>query len=214
LKGISACIAMLLGGLAGCSSTVDPPAPDSAPVVSAYAHRVPGKWALLVDTTKANVAIQESGTRCSSVDDPVDLSRSFARTAEATFKSVADDIRLSDHSLSQNEIASGAYTGVVVLRVTDLHATLKTDGLLDTHAVAETEIGGTILVTKGSERMVDASELGKGGAERDAGLTCEGAATAASAASDAAVEDVVRRLAEQFANSRAVRDAAPGLSPP
>ena len=208
-----ACVAMLAGGLAACSSSVESPTADTAAVVSAYADKVPGKWVLLVDAAKANSPLEASGTRCSSFDDPIDLTQSLAGTAEATFKSVADDIRLSDHPLSKSELASGGYTGVVVLRVTDLHAHMKTDGLIEARTKAETEIGGSILVTKGAERMVDASERGTGDAERDAGLDCSGAASAASAASDAATQDMIRKFAEQFANSHTVRYAAPGLAP-
>jgi hypothetical protein len=213
LNRIAAYAALLAGCLAACSQPIDSPSVESVTILSAYADKVPGKWLLLVDAANANAAPDAAGIRCSQLDSPLDLSRAFAGTAEATFKSVADDIHLSDHPLSRTELASGGYAGVVVLRVTGLRASVKTDGLLEAHASAEAEIDGSIEVTKGGERMVESNQSGTGDAERDAGLDCSGAASAASAASGAAVQDVMRKLAEQFANSHAIRYSAPGLAP-
>jgi hypothetical protein len=213
LNRISACAALLAGGLAGCSQPIDSPAAEPVAIVSAYADKVPGKWVLLIDAASTNAALQTSGARCSDFDPPPDLSHTFAGTAEATFKSVADNIELSDHALSRAELASGGYTGSIVLRVTSLRASVKTDGLIEAHTSAETEIDGSIVVAKGGERMVESTQTGKGEAERDAGLDCSGAASATSAASGAAIQDIVRKLAEQFANSHAVRYSVPGLAP-
>jgi len=205
--------AVLAVGLAACTYPVETPPAEAVPILTAYTDRVPGKWVLIVDAARANAALESSGTRCSQSDYPLDLSKAFTETADATFKTVADDVRLSDHALSKSELISGGYSGVIILSVSALKASLKTDGVVEARAVAETEIEGAILVIKGGERMVDSRQTGIGQAERDAHIDCSGAGEAAAAASDTAVQDIVGKLAEQFANSHAIRYSVPGLAP-
>lgn len=201
-------------GLAACSYQVETNSSEQSPVVTAYAEKVPGKWALLVATENAATATQAEGLRCSQFDDPLDVGKPFARAAALTFKRVAEDVRVVDHPLSHAEFASGGYAGVIRLEIADVRAKVNVEGMINTSANAETEIDGTILVTKGGERMVDTTETGKGTAERDAaGLACGGAADAVSEASDDALHDVVRKLAEQFANSHAIRYSVPSYAP-
>lgn len=206
-------VSLALLGLAGCSYPVETPPAEAVPVITAYTDRVPGKWALIVDAAKANTTLEDSGDRCSQTDYPLDLSKAFIDTADATFKTVADDIRVSDHALSRSELVSGGYSGVIIVSVSSLKATIKTSGIVEARAAAETEIEGAILVIKSGERMVDSRQTGRGTAERDAHIDCSGAGEAASVASDAAVQDVVGKLAEQFANSHAIRYSVPGLQP-
>jgi len=206
-------VAITAAGLAACSYPVEAPPAQSVPVITAYADKVPGKWVLIVDAGKASTTLEAAGTRCSQSDFPLDLSKPLAQTAEATFKTVADDIRLSDHALSKSELASGDYAGVILLRVADLRARVETSGIVEARATAKTEIDGTILVMKAGERMVESQQSGSGDAERDAHIDCSGAGEAASAASDTAIQQVVEKLAEQFANSHAIRYSVPGLAP-
>jgi hypothetical protein len=213
LNRIFAGVAIAAAGLGACSYPVETSPAQSVPVITAYTDKVPGKWVLVVDAGKASATLEAAGTRCSQSDFPLDLSKPFAQTAEATFRTVAEDVRLSDHALSNSELASGDYAGVIVVRVADMRASVKTDGVVEARATAKTEIDGTILVTKGGERMVDARQSGSGDAERDAHIDCSGAGEAASAASDTAIQEVVEKLAEQFANSHAIRYSVPGLAP-
>lgn len=213
MSRLRASIVAVAGGLAACTYPVEPQTSEPAPVFTAYSDKVPGKWALLIDASRASAALQAEGLRCSQFDYPVDLTKSFVRTAAAAFKGVTEEVRLVDHPLSQSEFASQAYTGVIAVRVESLHAAVKVDGLFDATANADTEIAGTILVVKGGQRMVDTSETGNGLAQRDAGLACGGSADAVSAASDDALRDVIRKLTEQFANSHDIRYSVPSFSP-
>jgi hypothetical protein len=213
LKRLSACFACLAIGLSACTYPVESTTTEPEKVFMAYTDRVPGKWALLIDSDKATGALVGTGIRCDQFKYPVDFTKTVARIAEATFKTVGDDIRVSDHQLTKTELASGGYTGVIIVRIIDFRPKIDVDGVLEPHADATTEIDGTVLVTKGGQRMVDSSESAKGDSGRDAGIACEGAADAVSAASDQAVQDIVRKFAEEFANSHAVRYSVPGSAP-
>lgn len=213
MRRLRACVVAVAGGLAGCTYSVEPQTSEPAPVFTAYTDKVPGKWALLIDASHATAALQAEGLRCSQFDYPLDLTKSFVQTTAAAFKGVAEDVRIVDHPLSRSEFASQAYTGVITVRVDSLRATVKVEGMFDATATADTEIDGTILVVKGGQRMVDTGETATGTSQRDAGLTCGGSADAVSAASNDAVQDVVRKLAEQFANSHDVRYSVPSYSP-
>jgi hypothetical protein len=213
LNRIFAGVLLSAAGLAACSYPVETPPAEAVSVLTAYTDKVPGKWVLIVDAAKANTTLEDAGTRCSQTDYPLDLSKTFTETADATFKTVADDVRVSDHALSRSELMSGGYSGVIIVSVSVLKASIKTTGVVEARAAAETEIDGEILVIKGGERMVDSRQKGKGDAERDTHIDCSGAGEAAAAASDAAVQEVVSRLAEQFANSHAIRYSVPGLAP-
>lgn len=213
MNRLRVCAFAIAGGLAACTYPVEPQTSEPAPVFTAYADKVPGKWALLIDASHATAALQADGLRCSQFDYPLDLSKSFVQTAAAAFKSVTEDIRIVDHPLSRSEFTSQAYTGVITIRVDSLHAAVKVDGLFDATATADTEIDGAILVVKGGQRMVDTGETGKGTSQRDTGLTCGGSADAVSAASADAMQDVIRKLTEQFANSHDIRYSVPSFSP-
>lgn len=210
---IFACVA-LLGALSACSYAVEQISPEPEPAITAYAEKVPGKWALLIEADRAIIHPEAQSARCSQFDYQGDLSNAFSRTAAATFEKVADDVRVSDHALSRAELASGSYSGVIVLRVTGVHSKVRVDDLIGGQAIADAGFDGTILVTHDTDRLIDDSQSARGHAERAAGLACDGAADALAAADDQALKDVVRRLAEQFANSHAVRAAAVhGLTP-
>ncbi|MGB8365642.1 MAG: hypothetical protein ACLQUZ_03510 [Rhizomicrobium sp.] len=213
MNRLRVCVVAVASGLAACTYQVEANTSEPAPVVTAYTAKVPGKWALLIGTERATAALQAAGLRCSDSDYPLDLTKSFAHTAAATFRSVAEDIRVVDHPLSKSEFASEGYTGVIKVEVEALRAKLNVEGIQDATADANTEIDGTILVTKAGRRLVDSSETGTGTAQRDAGLTCDGAAVAVSAASDEALQDVIRKLAEQFANSHDIRYSVPSFTP-
>ena len=206
-------VVLSAAGLAACSYQVETPPAEAVPIITAYTDKVPGKWALIVDAAKANTTLEDAGTRCSQSDYPLDLAKTFTETADATFRTVAEDIRVSDHALSKSELLSGGYAGVIIVSVSDLKARIKTNGVVESRAAAETQIEGAILVIKAGERMVDTRQSGKGQAERDTHIDCSGAGEAAAAASDAAVQEVIGKLAEQFANSHAIRYSVPGLAP-
>ena len=115
-------------GLAACSYPVETPPAEAVPVLTAYTARVPGKWVLIVDAAKANTTLEDAGTRCSQTDYPLDLAKIFTQTADATFRTVADDVTVSDHALSKSELMSGGYSGVIIVSVAGLKAGIKTDG--------------------------------------------------------------------------------------
>ncbi len=208
---ISFCIALL--GLAGCSYQIDPQSPQAPAPFMAYADRVPGKWLLLVDASAVTAKPAIAEPRCDRFDYSMDFSKTFTQMAASTFEKVADDIRIPDHPLSHAEVASGGYTGVIALHVSAFHPKMKVEGMLDATADADAEIAGTIVVTKDGRRLVDASETGKGAGARDAGLLCGGGADAMSDASNVALQDLIRKLAERFANSHDIRYSVAGFTP-
>ncbi len=213
MNRIYAAVVLSAAGLAACTYPVETPPAEAVPGITAYTDRVPGKWVLIVDAAKANTTLQDTGTRCSQTDYPLDLAKIFTETADATFRTVAEDVRVSDHALTKSDLMAGGYSGVIIVSVSGLKASIKTDGVVEARAAAKTEIEGAILVIKAGERMVDTRQSGKGEAERDTHIDCSGAGEAAAAASDTAVQDVVGKLAEQFANSHAIRYSVPGLAP-
>jgi hypothetical protein len=200
-------------GLTACTYQVGADTTQQEPVFTAYANKVPGKWSLQIDALRASAALKADGLRCSQFNYPLDLAKVFTQSAAEAFRTVTEDVRVTDHPLSQAEFASEGYTGVIRVRVEDLRAKAKVEGVFDATADADTEIDGAIIVTKGGQRMVDIKETGKGTAQRDAGLICQGTTEAVSSASIDAVQDVIRKLAEQFANSHDVRYSVPSFSP-
>jgi hypothetical protein len=213
LSGLRACLVAVAGGLAACTYQVGINTAEPAAVVTAYAARVPGKWALFIDAERATATLQAAGVRCGQAGYPVDLTKDFTQTTADTFKTVAEDIRVVERPPSQAELVAKGYAGFIKVRVEDLRAKVNVEGIQDPTADAETEIDGTIVVVKAGQRMVDTGETAKGIAQRDAGLTCGGAANAVSAASDDALQDLVRKLAEQFANSHDIRYSVPSFVP-
>jgi hypothetical protein len=205
------CIALL--GLAGCSYQIDPQSPQPPAPFMAYADRVPGKWLLVIDASAVTARPAIAEPRCDRFDYSMDFSKTFAQMAASTFEKIADDIRVADRPPSRAEVSSGGYTGVIVLRVTEFHPRMKVEGVLDPTADADAEIVGTIVVTKDDRHLADANETGKGTGTHDAGVICGGAADAMSDASNLALQDLIRKFAERFANSHDVRYSVPGFTP-
>jgi len=199
--------------LASCSYQVANEPPQAPDPFTAYTDKVPGKWVLLVDAEGLKAEPQAPELRCNQFGYPMDLSKPFVKLAASTFEKVADDVRPFDHQLSRAEIASNGFTGEIAIHITEFRPRVKVDGVLDATATADTEIAGTILVTKAGQRMLDVSEAAKGEGTRDAGIICGGAADALSDSSSAAMQDLVRKFAEQFANSHDIRNSVPGYAP-
>ena len=208
---VSLCLALL--GLAACSYQIEQPSPQVPAPFMAYTDRVPGKWLLFVDASAITAHLGISQPRCDRFDYSMDFSRTFAKVAASTFEKVADDIRVTDHKPTHAEMSSGGYTGVIVLKVSEFRPRMKVDGILDVTADADAEIAGNILVTKDGKHLVDENEAGKGDGTHDAGLLCDDVGDAMSDATTVAMQDLIRKFAERFANSHDIRYSVPGYTP-
>ncbi len=211
MKGLIAAGMALV--LAGCSYEVSNDAPEAPAPYLAYTNRIPGKWLLLVDAKAAIAQPAIAETRCNQFDYAMDFTKAFERSAMAAFGKAADEVRFSDHALSRTEFAADGYTGIIRLNVTAFRPRAKVEGFVDATAEAVTEIDGTISVVKGGRAMVDETQSGIGKGTRETGPICGGAADAMSDATVAAMQDLVRKMAEDFANSRTIRFSVPGYTP-
>lgn len=211
LKGFIA--AGMALALAGCAYQVANDAPEAPAPYLAYTNRVPGKWLLLVDARAATAQPAIVEARCNQFDYAMDFTKSFQQSAIAAFGKAADEVRFSDHPLNRAEFAADGYTGVIRLNVTAFRPRAKVEGFMDATADAVTEINGTISVVKGGQAMVDESQSGIGKGTRETGPICGGTADAMSDATIAAMQDLVRKMAEDFANSRTIRFSVPSYTP-
>jgi hypothetical protein len=201
-------------GVSACTGSVDTAAVPAPAVITAYSARMSGKWALFVDASRAAGDVAVAGMRCNRTVVALHLERAVPRAALEAFRSVSDDVQASAAPLPAATLAEGGYAGAIAVVIRDFDVKDRVDGLMDATATADVRIDATLHVTRAGGAVLEADETGTGEASLASGFVCGGATDAVANATDAAITDVVRKLAEQFADSRALRMPDPVLRAP
>lgn len=199
--------------LTACGDNSAPLAVPTPMPITAYTERIPGRWALVVDTDGASADVTPSGMRCEHFDYPLDLGTPLRQAGLEALGQAAAEMRVVDHRLSRSELESQNITGVVVLRLSNVHASADAGGLLTPSIHASVDLVAELAVQRDGQQIFESTETGKGEAVRSLGLTCSGADDALRSAAATALEDALRKLAERFANAPALRNPGSRFAP-
>src|SRR5438105_15370169 len=79
-----------------CSYQVQTVSAPQLDVYSNYEHKVPGKWALVVDASQFTHSVKPEGLNCAAHNFPLDLRSSFKQSVIATFENIVDSAEVMD----------------------------------------------------------------------------------------------------------------------
>jgi len=197
--------------VAACSYQVQTVSAPQLDVYSNYEKKVPGKWALIIDSSQFDHTVKAEGINCAAHDYPLDLRSSFKQSVAATFENIVDSIDLMDNPIPAETLTGRGYSGVISIRAEDLRSRLIFEpGFFTSTADATIELDAGMTVYGPHGKLVGTRGTGKGDGNSDAGQFCGGATDAVGHASESAMKDLLGVIGERFSNAPQVRAAESG----
>lgn len=178
-------------------------------VYSNYEDKLPGRYALYVDSAEAKGEGEIKGFACSAHSYPYDGEAPFASSVVATFRNIVEEVELVDMPMDAAALSSGGYQAQLSVEVVSMEVDLRViQGFWSSEIEAETEIAATVRAVNNAGVLLGSTIEGNADAEADSGMACEGAATAMQESISEAIEEAMERLGERLANARRLREAA------
>jgi hypothetical protein len=205
----AAALPLLLLALAGCADTVAEPQPiGTLDITTAYAAKVPGRWALAVVGPSLNTQVAAPGFACGGMVFPVDLDLAFRRYLEQGFRQVADDVTLVDHPLTREEQRAAGYTGLIVMHDAILAPNVSFQQN-SYHALVDSDLRLSAILDVGGRGLgYHHVSTADGISHAEAGIICQHGSNALALAADNAMQQVAIDAVEAFDASADIRLAA------
>ncbi len=196
----------LLAMVAGCSYKAVPLTTPALDVYSSYDNKIRGKYLLYVDASTLNETIKPTGLTCSAHKYPVDLTETLSSSIKQTLDNVVEEVEVVDSPQPASALAARGARGMIVIRGQDMRGrVIAIPGFWTSDMEARMEIVAGVTVDGRSGRLLGKTFEGSGEAMAPAGGACEGGAKAIQDATEQAVKDSLRQMAEALANSERVR---------
>ncbi|HUC19863.1 MAG TPA: hypothetical protein VMA37_19465 [Acetobacteraceae bacterium] len=195
--------------LGGCSYPVQTARLPELGTPFHEATKVAGKWALIVDPHAYRATLRPDGIVCRVDTYPIDLTPSFGDSAIGVFRDAAAEIEPVGHPLPARDLASLGYTGEIAITGEEIRHQLSfSRGFLLAAPEAEISLDASLLVTWPKGTLLQASATGTGKGSTGGWIGCGRGADALSRAAEAAMKDLLGKLAERFSSAPQVRSAA------
>lgn len=202
------CLAVA-SNLAACSYKATAPVSASYDVYSNYDTKVPGYFALYVESDEMQGEFKVSGVACSAHKYPLDARSAFEISTLKTLENLVERVELVDSPLSQESINSGGYDGLIIVRSEDLDVRLIViPGFWSHEMEADVEMVASAQIESANGRVFGTTVSADEDFTSDAGSACDGGANAISEAASDAMKELMQELGERIANSERVRDLA------
>lgn len=197
--------AILLNGCAHQAAVEIAPAYN---VYSSYDDKVPGDWALYVDSSAfENQEFKFDGFNCSAHTFPLDVSSTFTQSTLRTLNNIVENIQLVDRPLTTDQLENDNLNGIIIVNSDDIDVKLRLNpGFWSSDVDAEVELVASITVDGRSGRLLGTTVSEDGDAEAPLGGLCGGGAPALGEAASNAIEALLERVAERLANAPRVRE--------
>lgn len=206
IKYIS-CVSLSLA--TACTYSANTEIAPSYNVYSNYNDRVPGRYALYVETERMTSEVTVSGLNCSAYTYTVDANSPFAVSVSKTLAQLFEEIEMVTEPLNRNDLAAQGFDALVFVSVDDMDVDLKViPGFWSAKMEADAEIVANYRVDGPTGRLLGGSVEGDDEFEADAGAACEGGGDAVGGAVEAAMKDLTRQLGERLSNSTRLRGDA------
>lgn len=195
---------------AGCAYTANTSTAPARNVVTSYSNKIPGKWSVLIEVDRLNTTVRSEDLKWAAHTFPVNFTQGFPASVRDTLPNVIAQIEeveaeaeTSSHKMKNR--------GLIQIRGDNLQSRLKiVPGFWSANVVVDVDMTVVVTVDNGSGRLFGKTFDGRGHADRPAGVFCEGGADAVKAAAEEAQRDVLRRIAEDLANSERMRSGRGG----
>jgi hypothetical protein len=205
-----ACFALVSAfAIGGCSYQVQTASAPQFDVYSHYSTKVAGRWALIVDPGAYQASVYPEGITCRVDAYHIDLTSSFKEEATGTFRNTATEVDIHDRPLSAQDLASLGYSGEVEITGNDFHHRLSfSRGFFLANPEADVSLDASLVATGSNGTLLRTSATGTGEGSTDGWIGCGRGSAALSQAAQAAMKDLLAKLAERFSNAPQVRSAA------
>lgn len=195
--------------LSGCSYTVEPTSVAEFTAVTAFAEKLPGKYLYYAEGTELKRSITPTGVACSFHTYPLDLADTLANSSRRTLQNYVEDLEVVPSPATVETFDALGARGIIIVRGEDIDADIRAiPGFWENSMEAEVNVTASIQVDGPDGRLLGVTVEGDGNAKMPAGFACGGGADALKQASEEAMRETVRRLAEAVANSELLRSAS------
>ncbi len=194
----------------GCAYQANTELAPARNVVTSYNKKIPGKWSLLVEADRLNTTVRSEDIKCSAHTFPVNFTTGFPASVRETLPNVVTQVEEVELG-AEHSPASLKTRGLIQVRGDNLQARLKiVPGFWSANVVVDVDMTVAVTVDNGSGRVFGKTFDGRGHADRPSGMFCSGGAEAVKTAAEEAQRDVLRRIAEELANSERMRSGRGG----
>ncbi|HWA81116.1 MAG TPA: hypothetical protein VG848_12510 [Acetobacteraceae bacterium] len=195
--------------LGGCSYPVQTANVAESGAPSPETAKAAGKWALYVDPRAYQATFRPDGIVCPIDTYHLDLTTSFREAAAGIFRNIAAEIEPVDHPLPAQDLASLGYAGEIAITGEDIRHQLSfSQGFFLAAPEAEITLDARLIATWPKGTLLQASASGTGEGSAGGWIGCGRGADALSQAAEAAMKDLLGKLAERFSTAPQVRSAA------
>lgn len=196
----------IAGALAGCAYKAEPMSVGAYNVYSSYDTKLPGKYLLYVDGSKLNKTIKPSDFNCAAHTFPLELASGFEGSVRKTFANLLENVEPVSEPVAREDLAARGARAMIVVRGEDVNGRLRVvPGFWTAGMETDIEMDASIVVDGRRGRLLGKIVAGDGHAQGDAGVMCEGGASALTDSATQAIKETVRRLGEALTNSERVR---------
>ncbi|WP_417454582.1 hypothetical protein [Kiloniella sp.] len=198
--------------LAACSYQATTSVSPAYNVYSSYENKIPGSYALYVDSDEMKGTYKVRGFTCSAHKFPIDAQKSFEISVFKTTQDLFENIELVDKPLSKGQLASLNYDGIVIIEAEDLDVKISViQGFWSGEIEAEVEIAASIIVNSQEERILGTTVTAEKDSLHPAGTACSGGANALGEATNESLEETMKRIGEKLTNSKKLRNVVAPL---
>ena len=192
--------------LSGCTYKATTNINPATSIYSNYSDKVPGKYALYVDSEKMADTFKVSGYACSAHKYPVDARHAFSVSVERTLENIVEGLEVVPVPIDREGLRAREFTGMILVEARDLEIDLIViPGFWTAEMKADAEITASIQVDGPDGRLLGTSVEGEDDYTTDAGAGCSGGGVAIGKAIEKAIKETLERLGERLSNAPKLR---------
>lgn len=204
MKAIFVGAACLLAG--GCAYQAEPVSTPAYNVVTSFSNKVPGKWLLFVDGNRLSEVVRPSDINCAAHTFPLSMASGFSGSVRSTLENVLASVEQVDSAPTIATARARGARGIVVVRGEEVRGQLRVaPGFWSANIVTEVRITASVAVDGASGRLFGQTVEGDGKGDTPAGPFCSGGADSLKKASEDALRNSVRKVAEAIGNADRLR---------
>jgi hypothetical protein len=213
VQGLALAASALL--VTGCAYNAPVTVAPNLNVYSSYGEKLPGRYALYVDSEAYSQTVRPTGYQCSAHNFPLDMKDAFKQSVLQTMRQVVDDVEVVQSPLSSEALSRGGLAGQIVVRADSLTARIQfIPGFWSASTDSNVDLSANMSVDGPTGRLLGTSAEGTGHAQGEAGAFCGGGANTVAEASEKASKQLLGQLGERLSNSPRLRAASTAeLSP-
>ncbi|MDP3852627.1 hypothetical protein [Phenylobacterium sp.] len=204
-----AAIAAISVSLGGCAYNAPVGVSPNLNVYSSYGEKVPGRFALFVDSEAFNTTVRPTGLNCAAHSFPLDLRQSFEASTVSTMRQLVDEVQVVERPIPATQLAAQGLAGQVTVSAETVTARVQViSGFWSSTADSVVELSAGLLVDSPTSRVLGTTAQGFGNAQQDAGAFCGNTANAIGVATEKAMRQLLGQLGERMSNSERLRRVA------